>query len=1137
MNGGGQSPAKRTIVAAATFTAEPIADAVRFWAAELDLPIDIRFAGYNQVFQELLDPSSLMSRNSSGLNVVALRLEDWGQGAHVPGRSEDLGSKVEDFIAAATSAADRLQAPLLIVVCPASSAVRNDDRELREADRAEAELLNGLAPLRGVHVTTADDLLARYQIEAYDDPGTEAHGHIPYTPAFFAALGTEIVRTLRAAEVPPPKVLVLDCDQTLWSGVVGEDGPLGVVIDPPRVALQEFALAQRRDGVLLCLCSKNAEEDVLAVLEGHPDMLLRREHFAAWRINWEAKSQNLRSLARELKVGVDTFVLVDDNPLECAEVSARCPEVVALTLPRAATEIPRFLSSIWAFDRLERTQEDSQRADFYRQSPAREALRTSSLTFADFVASLALEVRLFAPGPEHLARVAQLTQRTNQFNNTTIRRTEPEVRRDLASSEVQCIAFEVSDRFGDYGLVGAAFYETRADALWVDTILMSCRALGRGVEHRVLSWLGETALSRGLARVSIPFVATERNHPLLQFLREIGAQGEVTVPATDNGSGPAVFELDAGDASRVTYDPTRSEEELGPQDIPEETEPSAGRMSPFRLDTTRLSAIATTVDSAEQILARMSAAARRRPRAAPTEYVAPRSPIEETLADMWAEALHVDHVGVFDDFFELGGSSLQATILVNRLQKALGRSFESIIVFDVPTVAGFAERLERQPTAPRRASPPVGSPTGERRGPLSFAQQRLWFLDQFDPGNTVYNERRAIRLRGSLRVEALDGALNDVVARHESLRTTFRAIDGRAEQSVAPTDARPLPITDLTSLPATDRVHEATRLIALEADRPFDLATGPLFRAGVVRLDADDHVLWFVFHHIVADGSSVRILMQEIEALYHLRLGTGDMLPAVRMQYLEFASWQRELLESDALAGQKAYWQRQLADPPVLELPADHPRPPMMSYRGSSVPVVIPAELVRELRVIGQRQRATLFMTLMAAFHVLLARHTGQDDIVVGFPIANRQELEVEGLIGFLVNTLPLRVDLSGDPPFDEVLRRVRQRAIEAYTHQDVPFEQLVEDVVPERDLARTPIFQAMLALLDDPIGQVDLRGLSASPVDVPVSTTRFELVLNLEESEAGLRGALEYSTDLFDPETADRMVGHLLDAAPVSRR
>ena len=1117
VSAGGEPAERCTVVVAATFTAEPLADVVDFWSAELNLPVDIRFADYGQVFQQLLDPASLMAQNTSGLNVLAVRLEDWDPGSYGTATTDDLMTKVDDFATVVASAAERARVPLLVAICPPPSARDESSRH----EHLRTDLADRLAEIRGVQVLAADRLLKTYQLETYDDPGIVAHGHVPYRPAFFAALGTEIVRNLRAAEAPPFKVLALDCDGTLWNGVVGEDGPLGVVVDAPRRAVQEFALAQREAGMLLCLCSKNAEEDVIAALEHHPDMLLRPNHFAATRINWNAKSENLRSLARELNVGVDSFVFLDDNPVECGEVSARCPEAVVVGLPDQATRIPGFLANVWAFDRLGRTQEDSQRARFYEQSTAREGLRSASVTFAEFISSLRLEVRIFATGPENLPRIAQLTQRTNQFNNTTIRRTEQQVAQAL-SSGAECLAVEVRDRFGDYGLVGVVLSSSRDDAMELETLLMSCRALGRGVEHRVLAHVGEAALARGLSVVRIPFVATAKNQPLFDFLRNVGAR-----PVEERGD-TTRFELNARQAAAVSFDPGRAHD-VSPAPGNEDAVPlTPGPGSAFRLDPERFAHIAATAHTAEQISAQIATSARRQRPEGPTAYVAPRTPMETTLADLWAEALHLDRVGVFDDFFALGGSSLQATVLVNRLQATLDRSFRSVLVFEAPSVAGFAELLERQADEVNE-TPPIVPVDGPRRGPLSSAQERLWFLDQFNPGSTVYNERRAIRLRGTLSVDALEGALNDLVGRHESLRTTFPVTDGSADQTISPPAFTPLAIRDLSDLPAPERAPAATALLADEVARPFDLEHGPLFRAGLVRLDEHDHVLWFVFHHIVADGWSVGILVREAAALYRARLGVGTPLAPLDIQYLDFTSWQRQWLRTADLEDQRNHWRDRLASPPVLEVAADRSRPPIITYRGSSVPVTVPPELVAKLRGVGHRQHATLFMTLVAAFHVLLARHSGQDDIVVGFPMANRNEPEIEGLIGFFVNTLALRADLSGNPRFEDVLSQVRERAIEAYADKDVPFEQLVEDLVPQRDLSRTPIFQAMLALFDDPLRGVDLPNITASPVDVPVSTTRFELLLNLEEGADGLRGALEFSTDIFDHDTARRLVGHLL--------
>ena len=565
-------------------------------------------------------------------------------------------------------------------------------------------------------------------------------------------------------------MLVLDCDQTLWRGVCGEDGPLGVVIDPPRRALQEFAIAQREAGMLLCLCSKNSEEDVFSVFDGHPDMLLRREHLAGSRINWRPKSENLRSLAEELNVGLDSFILLDDNPLECAEVRARHPEVLALTLPQDPARISFFLEHVWAFDRLAGTAEDAQRANFYRQNTARERLRGGSLTFGDFIESLALDVRLFRPERGHLARVAQLTRRTNQFNNSSLRRQEQEIEDLLGSGRAECVAVEVRDRFGDYGLVGVVIFRIEGEALTAESLLLSCRALGRGVEHRMVAWLGEQAVSRGVRWVEIPYIDTGRNQPARHFLEEIGG-GPIT---RDDGS--RLFRIEGSAAATVRYRPEeRSEvstEESRTLPSPPSS-PARADSARRRADVDRLIDVATNLHSVEPILARINAE-RRRPRPPlAAAFGEPRTDLQRKLTEIWAEALGLDRVGIDDDFFELGGTSLQATIVVNRLEQELGQELEASLIFDTPTVAALTERLRV-----RGAAAAIGAIRRTEAGardrrvvPCSFAQQRLWFLDQFEPGNPVYNERQAIRLRGALRQAELRQALAAIVARHESLRT------------------------------------------------------------------------------------------------------------------------------------------------------------------------------------------------------------------------------------------------------------------------------------------------------------------------------------------------------------------------------
>jgi amino acid adenylation domain-containing protein len=424
--------------------------------------------------------------------------------------------------------------------------------------------------------------------------------------------------------------------------------------------------------------------------------------------------------------------------------------------------------------------------------------------------------------------------------------------------------------------------------------------------------------------------------------------------------------------------------------------------------------------------------------------------------------------------------------------------------------------------------PGIG-PRPEGAASLSYAQERLWFLEQLQPGTAAYNMPAALRLRGPLDVGALGQSLGEIVRRHEALRTTFVAVEGRPFQVIAEPRAVGLPVIDLAGLPETEREAEAERLAGEEAQRPFDLARDLLLRARLLRLDEREHVLLLTLHHIACDAWSVGVLSREVAELYEaFSRGQPSCLPELPLQYADFAAWQRAWLQGETLATQLGYWKRRLAGvPPALELPTDRPRPAVPSSRGGRHPFTFPRELGESLQALGRREGGTLFMTLLGAFQVLLSRYTGSDDIVVGSPVAGRSERETERLIGLFVNTLVLRTDLSGDPTFRELLGRVREVCLDAHAHQDLPFEKLVEELQPERDPSRTPLFQVMFTLQNAPRAALSMAGLEVSGMAVDRATAKFDLSLSMGETERGLQGTLAYSAGLFDAATIARLARH----------
>ena len=511
-------------------------------------------------------------------------------------------------------------------------------------------------------------------------------------------------------------------------------------------------------------------------------------------------------------------------------------------------------------------------------------------------------------------------------------------------------------------------------------------------------------------------------------------------------------------------------------------------------------------------------------------YVAPRTPSEEILVGIWKELLTIERIGVEDSFFELGGHSLLATQVIARIRVAFEIEMPVRSLFEAPTVSGLAKKVEQMlAVGAGVAAPSIAPIPRDGELPLSFGQQRLWFLDKLDSNSPQYNIPDAVRIKGSLQIEALEHSLNEIVRRHEILRTTIPTVDGVGVQLIAPQIRIQLPVVGLSHLPEQERLSRAQESVAEDARRPFDLAAGPLLRASLLRLDKDDHVFLLTMHHIVSDGWSTGIFIRELVASYRAYvLGEPSPLPELANQYADYAAWQRNWLQGEVLEAQLDYWKQQLGDvSPVLDLPTDRPRPEVHSSRGAHHFFTLPVELSDRLRVFSREEGATLFMTLLAAFQSLLHRYARQDGINVGTPIANRNRSEIEGLIGFFVNTLVLHADFSENPTFTQLLAQVRERALGAYAHQDIPFELLVDALHLQRDMSRTPLFQVMFALQNIPTETVDFGDLQLEPLRPASGTAMFDITLTISDRDKQLGGVLEYNTDLFDESTMQRLLAH----------
>jgi syringomycin synthetase protein SyrE len=506
-------------------------------------------------------------------------------------------------------------------------------------------------------------------------------------------------------------------------------------------------------------------------------------------------------------------------------------------------------------------------------------------------------------------------------------------------------------------------------------------------------------------------------------------------------------------------------------------------------------------------------------------YEAPQGPTETTIAQLWQQLLGVDRVGRFDRFFDLGGHSLLVVQVLSRVRRALGVRIQLREFFAEPTVAGLAELVSRSEKA---ALPSIPVADRDRSLPLSFAQQRLWFLDQFDrSAGAAYHIPHALRLHGDLDRAALRATLDRIVQRHENLRTTFVAVDGTPLQRIAPPDTGfHLVEQDLRGMPEDERAATLASLGDHEAHAPFDLSDGPLIRGRLLQLAETDHVLLVTLHHIVSDAWSSGVLMREVSQLYAAFVrGEPDPLPPLALQYADYAAWQRQWLQGEALQEQARFWKAHLAGAPaLLDLPTDHARPSVQTYAGGTIGFELPVALGARLQEWSKQQDVTLFMALLAGWSILLASLSGQDDIVVGTPVANRQRPELEPIIGFFVNTLALRVQLKAQPSVAQLLQQVKATSLAAYGHQDLPFEQVVEILQPPRSLGHSPIFQVMMSLDNTPPAQLELAGLRLDGLQQAHATTQFDLSLALAERDGAVRGSMQYASDLFELSTVERI-------------
>ncbi len=1084
---------------ASTFTADLMVDTFQWWGDRRGKWTEVRVSPFNQVFQELLNPQSSFRIDRGSDKLLLIRLQDWLiESKDLQAREEALEEDVDRLVDGIRDCLrDRQSGDLLLVLCPSTGSCAVDTNAMLE--RMHRRIERRLAPLEHVALISAEEATALYAVEGIEDPEAEQLGGVPYQSVFLTALAMHCLRRWDSLRRPPLKVIALDADNTLWKGVVGEDGPDGLKLTSSHRALQECMLQQKESGRLLVLVTKNNPEDVAAAFLAHPEFPLKQEDFTVIRAGWGAKSASLRSIADQLNLGLDSFVFIDDSAMECAEVSAACPQVLSLRWPEDEAAQLHFLQHCWLLDTDAVTAEDRKRAVYYKEEAERSSFREKTGDIQSFLAGLELKVDFCPVDESTLPRAAQLTQRTNQFNSTTRRRTEEEVRTFLEKEGQGGFLVSVRDRFGDYGLAGLVLYRCVEKSLCVDSLMLSCRVLGRGVEHAVMRHLTGLAQSLQLHSILVDAIPTPRNAPVMDFLKSRGEE---------RGS---IFSYSLNEKWALDV----------PSNPKTEAEVSQGRRSEINAHSLSVAPsifyqyIAEKLITAcaiEDIMRSSQGSAVRMVRHA---YAAPQGNAEEVICRIWAEVLGVEQVGRHDHFFSLGGHSLKAVMVLGRIARDLQRNVRIQDIFDASTPAELAKKIG---TADSVVLDTIECLTPQNTYPLSYSQQRLWLLEQMrgeEP--SPFHMTAAFRINGALDSRRLEKAFQVMIQRHESLRTVF-AEEGHAPvQRIIESFEWKLETAEVSGVGAFKSTAVAF------SRRPFDLEKGPLLRVLLCSLEDDSYGMVVCMHHIISDGWSVSVMAKELSGYYS---DSTFSLPPLSIHYKEFAHWQKSILSGVEGERLSTYWNKCFRElPPPLELPADQPRPAIRSSQGSSNSYHLDVASSKQVQALAQVFKVSSFAVLLATVEILLARISRNTAFTIGTPVSGRIHPSLEDQIGFYVNLLPVKARPDLDSTFQEHAVSVAHRLNQALDHAAYPFDRLVEDLNLPRDTSRSPLFDVLVVYQNNQSADLQMGDCLLETIPLRSETTQYDLTFNFADTPDGLHLELEYDSVLFSSSRIDQWV------------
>ncbi len=1051
---------------------------------------------YNQIFQQLLLPTSECHLNKEGLNVLLIRLNDL---LHYS--SDDPSPAAESFIAelsaAIATAQESMHVPLLILFTPTPNHRQQETEFYRNI---EYHIQQRIHANKNISILSSSTILEHSPSQSIDAPFTEKYGHIPYSAEFYQVLSTLIARKYSLFTRKPYKAIVLDCDGTLWKGVIEEDGITKVTIDHYDAALQQFFIQCYQAGFLLCLCSKNNETTLLSAFATHPHMVLNiQQHICTYRINWQSKSENITSIAHELGLSLDSFIFIDENKLECAEVKAHLPEILVVELPKIRKNRLPYLQHIWAFDYFEISQEDQSRTQFYQQNRLRQTLKSGTDSYLQFIKKLKIKTVIQRAKLTEYERIIQLSQRTNQFNIAPNTLSRTAYYQSILTGEPLCSIIKVSDKYGDYGMVGVTVYSLVQPILTVHALFISCRILGYGIEYEILNYLSQIAHNQACTHIHIPFHHTAKNIPALEFLKKIS-----------NG-----VSLNACNMLILNTADIRN---LDPNFISTPA-PKIGNAQPVK--TNQLIAHDYLLDIAKDAL-------KNKKKSTSQDSVITAQTIKIHLIGLCKRhdlIIAKSNLALID----LGLNSLRAVLLASEIFRTYHIEINPFeLLTSTTTVNTLVQTLLNRLFTPQPSIQVHNHPKPQQYAiQLSNAQKRLWYDEKISEGTSRNNLFIAYQLPNDVNELILEHAFNTLIARHDALRFSFHAAQDDPLITCHPAINLAFKITqhsvldDLALIPYIEQFHQ----------KPFDLSHPPLLRVAIAK-SPQRTILLICLHHIIHDGWSFNILCHELSILYHAYSHQVDHhLPAITFSYTDFIAWQQHTVTEKMLSTQKEYWASLLHKLPVLEFIYDKPRkkyhePPP----NKRIDFQLDQQTTQQLKQLAARYHITLYDLLMTAFGLLLSHYTNQPDVSFLTAVSGRHHPNVHHVVGFFVNLLLVRFQMSADVTLSQLLKNNKTLLNTIFAHQELPLHDILQATGETVDSQIHAFSQAGFIFQNYPIAQLTLHHTVCQRVYANNGTTvlydsshecRFgNLVCFMQEIGPNLCGVMEYNHSLFHNKT-----------------